>query len=71
MLFWGLLLTATVLVFYKPKSENPSALQIELASAAKGRVKRSNIKSVVAGFEPEIVSRNGGYNIYTDRYTSR
>lgn len=41
------------------------------AMEAKAAVKRVNMRSVEAIFDPEIVSRGGGYNIYSDRPTGR
>lgn len=48
---------------------NEPALQILIGSAnqAKGNIKRSNIKEIVAEYDQSIVSRsNASYNIYSD-----
>jgi hypothetical protein len=52
--------------FYEDANLSPRT--VALASRALGNIKRTNMKKVVARFDPEIVSRaKGSYNIYTDR----
>lgn len=47
-------------------------LVIKEASETKASVKRNNMRTQVAVFDPELVSRGGGvYNIYTDRGSGR
>lgn len=51
---------------YYFKGEVPQVL-IELAQKSKGNIKRTNIREIVAIYDPELVSRsNSTYNIYTD-----
>jgi len=48
---------------FKPEGSNPSAIQIENARVSKANVKRSNIRSNEAAYDPEIVSRGqASYN---------
>lgn len=43
-------------------------LTVELASKAKGNIKRTNIRALVAEYDQEIVAKgNYSYNIYSDR----
>jgi hypothetical protein len=52
--------------YYSDQPLNPLVLAAALES--KGNVKRSNLKEVVADYDPEIVSRGTPtYNIYRDR----
>lgn len=45
---------------------------IRLASEAKANVKRSNGRTILAVYDPEIAARGAGsYSIYTDGYTKR
>lgn len=53
--------------YFKPDGAPPPQTLIVLASKSKGNVKRSNIKEVIANFDPEIIAKaQGVYNIYTD-----
>lgn len=57
--------------FYKPDTWMPSALLVELASSSKAKVKRTNIKEVIASMDSALVARSGAYNIYSDRFSPR
>lgn len=62
-------LTTNLAVFAKPyfASAQIDPLVIAQAMNSKGNVKRSNMKEIIAGFDPEIVSRaQQTYNIYSD-----
>lgn len=42
-------------------------LLVEIASRSKGNIKRTNIRTVEAAYDPELISRGSGtYNIYSD-----
>lgn len=54
--------------YFKDDKSTPSPILLESASKAKGNVRRSNIRTVEAVMDPELVSRAAGtFNIYRDR----
>ena len=54
------------------KTGEPSQRIVGGAAISKGNIKRTNIRTVRAFFDPEIVSDAAGtYNVYTDSYTNR
>lgn len=65
-------LTLYLWPYYKPDNSVPSPLLTEIASSAKAKIKRTNLRPNIAEMEPELVRAGGtGYNIYSDRFTSR
>jgi hypothetical protein len=51
---------------FKPDGTNPSQTQLALAMKHKGNIKRTNMKPILAVYDPYIASRGGStYNIYT------
>lgn len=53
--------------FFSAKGDQLEGSMIAQAGLSKGNIKRTNIKEVVAGFDPEIVARaQQTYNIYSD-----
>lgn len=54
--------------YFYEVDKNPPAALVKSAMTALGNIKRTNIKEVVAVFDPEIISRaSPTYNIYRDR----
>ena len=54
---------------FKPDGSNPSQVILDLASKAKGNVKRSNIRENVAVYDPELITHAvGTYNVYIDGF---
>lgn len=52
--------------FFKPDNAAIPPTTLAIASRSKGNVKRTNVREMLANYDPELVSRaNGSYNIYT------
>ncbi len=52
--------------YFKPDGSVPPASTVAMAANSKGIIKRSNVTPNYANFDPELVSRGGGYNVYSD-----
>lgn len=57
-------LSVALYPYYRGSAQQPDT---ESAMIAKGNIKRSNLREVIASFDPEIVSRaSPTYNVYSD-----
>jgi hypothetical protein len=63
-------LSLDLIPYFKDETFQVPPLWIKQAMDSKGNIKRTNIREVLAGYDPELVSRaNGSFNIYT--YSNR
>ncbi len=59
-------LTLDLVPYFREEGFQVPPLWVRQAMLSKGNIKRTNIKEVIAGYDPELISRaNGTYNIYT------
>lgn len=49
-------------------SGDPSQTMYAIAAKSKGNIKRTNLKSVIARYDPELSTKASRYNIYTNAY---
>lgn len=71
---YKLALTTNLAIALKPyfQTAEIDPITIKRASDSKANIKRTNMRTQIAVFDPELVSRgNSTYNIYTDRGSGR